>query len=729
MPVFPFALAGGLLMLAGAAFGAPPQPVEAALDSSARIVDQSVINKVPLRFEAVSEHQWVARGLGLAVAIRDRGAVFPVGGRAVQLTFAGSAAHATFVGARRSATPTNYWGSHGTFRSADAYLELRRVGLYSGVDVRYYGSGATLEYDFELAPGADPSQIRMRFDGADSVRLSDHGSLLVSAGGEEIEQQAPVVYQRRATGEIASVASSYFPEEGGAYSIRLGAYDAAQPLVIDPQLLFTAYLAGSGSEAPLGIGRDANNSIYIAGYTLSDDFPQVGDPYSVFVLTPNRQVFTTKLNPLSTGDDVITYSGFFGGDFGDILRAMAVDDQGVFYLTGVTDDFFFPVTSGAYLSSNGNVRRSFISLLDTKVPGKDGLVYSTFFAGTGNDEPTAIATHDGKAYVTGFTDSLDFPVKDALQSTYIGSIDGWVAEIDPTQSGDASLVHSTYLGGYTEDYPKSIDVDNNGKVYVAGYTYSADFPTTVGSHKPFYSGGSDAFLSKLDLDAKTIEYSTFVGGEGIDQVWKVLVDDRNGLVALGGFTLSNGFPVTANAMQARPAGNGDAFLTILDLTAEDYTNSLIYSTYYGGSDGEVTYDMRLGPTGAYYLTGYTLSRDLPVRDAIRPESSGGSTDGFVAVIDPNAAPADALRYSSYVTGGGYQISSNIEVDPDGNVYVTGEVFGNVFLEGQAAPPEDSSSNVFVFVFRPAFADAQPGASGILGPAAPSGARTARSRRR
>lgn len=717
MPVFRFGLAGSLLLLAGNALAAPAEPPAPALD-------QALVDKVPLRFEGVSDRHWIARGLGLSVTIHARGTAFRVGGRAVQLTFPSSDPEAPFAGARKSATPTNYFGSHNTFRSADAFLELRRANLYPGVDLRYYGSGSTLEYDFELAPGADPGQIRIRFDGADSVQLAAGGALVIRAGGGQIEQKPPVVYQRRAGGEIAAVPSSYFPEDGGAYSIRLGAYDAARPLVIDPQLLFTAYLAGTGADAPLGIGRDANNSIYIAGYTYSDDFPGVGDTYPVFKQTPNRTVFVTKLNPLATGDDVIPYSGIFGGTFGDILRAMAVDDQGVFYLTGVTDDFFFPVTSGAYLSNNGNVRRAFVSILDPRLPGADSLVYSTFFAGTDNDEPTAIATHDGKAYITGFTSSTDFPVKDAIQGTYIGSIDGWVSEIDPTKSGADSLVHSTYLGGFTQDVPRSIDVGADGKVYVAGYTYSADFPTTPGSHKPFYSGGGDAFLTKLDLDAKTIEYSTFLGGEGIDQAWKVLVDNRNGLVALSGFTLSNGFPVTANAMQAAPAGNGDAFLTVLDLTAEDFNRSLIYSTYYGGSDGEVTYDMRLGPTGAYYLTGYTLSRDLPVRDAIRATSGGGSTDGFVAVIDPNAMPADALKYASYVTGGGYQIASNIEVDPEGNVYVTGQVFGNVFEEGQAAPPPDSSVNVFLFVFRPAFADAQQDPSGLSDPFAPMGARGA-----
>jgi hypothetical protein len=176
--------------------------------------------------------------------------------------------------------------------------------------------------------------------------------------------------------------------------------------------------------------------------------------------------------------------------------------------------------------------------------------------------------------------------------------------------------------------------------------------------------------------------------------------DPTGRVAIGGFTLSSNFPVTANAMQPVAGGGGDAFLTILDLNTTDLTKTIVYSTYYGGSGGEVINDMRVGPSGAYYLCGYTLSRDLPVRDAIKSASALQSTDGFVAIIDPSAAPADALVFSSYFTGGGAQEVRGIEVDSAGVVYATGYTLGNVFLPGQATPslPE---SNVFFIAFKPA----------------------------
>ena len=277
-------------------------------------------------------------------------------------------------------------------------------------------------------------------------------------------------------------------------------------------------------------------------------------------------------------------------------------------------------------------------------------------------------------------------------------IDGFVAAFDTNKSGADSLLASTYLGGSFEDRPLSIAVDAGGKAYVAGFTYSYDYPVTPGAYQTVYRGGSDAFMTKLDLLGAKIEYSTYVGGSTIDQAWKVLLDAQ-GRVALGGLTLSEDYPVSARAMQPRIAGATDTTLTVLDLTTTNSAQALVYSTFFGGSDGEQIYDMRIGPSGRYYIGGYTLSRDFPVRDALRPASELGGRDGFVAVVDTLETPDKALIYSSYVTGPGLQEVRGIEVDAVGNVYVTGQVFGNIYPNGPL-PPENSSTNVFLFVFRP-----------------------------
>ncbi len=489
--------------------------------------------------------------LAFGVGFSQDGTFFRFGDRGLRLTLEGREARGNqghFEGLDKSAVPSNYFGRNS--RSMDAFGKLRQTGVYPGIDMVYYGKGQALEYDFELAPGADPSRIRMRFAGADNIRLGPQGQVILELGDRQITQNPPVVYQRRAEREIVQVPSSYAMNEDGSIGLTLGSYDTGRALVVDPTIVFTDYLAGTSADVPIGIGHDKNNLIYIAGYTYSPDFPTVGTAYSGFFSNTNQQAFTTVLSPFDPNGNLITYSGFVSGDFGNFLKAMTVDSEGVFYLAGYTDDFYYPVTPNAYLSSNGGVRRAFVSVIDTKLPGKDGLTYSTFFAGTTMDIPTGIAAAKGKIYVTGYTSSKDYPVTtNAYQSALPGgSFDGWVAEFDPSQSGSASLVASTYLGGGALDSPRSIAVAADGQVWVAGYTRSGDFPTTQNSFRPFYSGGGDAFLSRLDLNAMTLTYSTFLGGSGQDQATKILVDPT-GHLAITGYTLSGDFPVTPGAFQ------------------------------------------------------------------------------------------------------------------------------------------------------------------------------------
>ena len=674
--------------------------------------------RIPLRFEAMDANKWVAHGPGFGVGFRQDGTFIQFGNRGLKLSLEGRETHGNkggnFEGLDKSPVQTNYFGRD--FRAANAFGRLRQTGVYPGIDIVYYGKGQTLEYDFELAPGADPAQIRMRFEGADSIRLGSRGQVILQLGDRQVTQNPPVVYQRddqrQAEHQIVGVPSSYVMENDGSIGISLGSYDPSRALVVDPTILFQGYLAGTSADVPIGIGHDKNGLIYLAGYSLSPDFPTVGTAYTGFFIGTTQQAFTTVMTPLDQNGNLITYSGFFSGNFGDFLTAMTVDSEGVFYLAGYTDDFFFPVTPNAYLTSNGGVRREFVAVIDTKLPGMEGLTYCTFFGGTSNDQPTGIAASGGKIYLTGFTTSTDYPVTaNAYQSTLPGgSFDGYVAEIDPSQSGTAGLVASTYLGGSGTDTPRSIAVAADGQVWVTGNTRSSDFPTTPNSFRPFYSGGGDVFLSRLNLSAMALTYSTFLGGAQQDQSSKVLIEP-SGHVAVTGFTLSNDYPVTPGAFQSKQAGNGDVFLTIIDPNAQDFTKALVYSTYFGGSDGDVAYDMRVDAAGRYYICGYTLSLDLPIQNALSPASDFGSVDAFVAVIDPAASPLKALIYSSYITGPGYQVAYGIDVDAKNNIYVTGAALGDVFAGGGTPkPPPDSNLNVFLLVFSLPDVQPQPAAT-------------------
>jgi hypothetical protein len=674
-----------LLLAAGFAFAAPPA---------------DLLKTAPLRFEPAGNpgYRWIARGAAYEVAFSDRATLLGAGERVLRLTLEGSNPRAAFEGAEKLPFLTNYFRGH-DYRGAPTYARLKRPGVYPGIDIVYYGDGQNLEYDFELAPGADPSVVAMRFEGADTFRLNTRGDIVVGLGGGEITQRVPVVYQRTSSDEIVSVPASYRIAEDGAVRLALGEYNARRPLVIDPSVVLTAYMTGTGADATIGMAHDAQGFLYMVGYTFSTDFPLVGDPYNIFIRNNNRMVWIMKLDPRSAGNGLVLYSTFFGGASNNDPKAMTVDANGVVYFTGLTDAFDFPTTSTGYVTSfGGGTNRIFITAFDPARSGSDSILYSTLFGGTKTEEPTGIAVANGKVYITGFTTSDDYPIGAAIQETRGGSYDAIVAVFDPAQSGAASLLFSTYLGSYGQDIARAIAVDSSGRIYVAGLTYSSDFFTTPGSYRPFYSGGGDGFLTRINLDTHRIDYSTLVGGSDADQVRKIVIQP-NGRVALAGYTLSSDFPVTQNAVQPLPGGNGDAFLTVIDPAAPDFTRALIYSTYFGGSDGESAYDLRTDASGKYFLCGYTLSQDFPVRNALNPTSADGGVDGFVAVIDTAAQPFNSLLYSSYLTGAGTQTAMGVDVASTGEVMVAGNSTGGIFGPGEAAPVIPSSTNVFLLVFH------------------------------
>ena len=666
---------------------------------------ESLLDTLPMRFEpnpglnpANSQVKWSARGSGYAFLFTDDATVLRAGGRIVKLTFPGANREAKFSGAQRMSTRINYFTGR-RHASVRAFKQLRRTGIYPGVDLVYYGNGREIEYDFEIAPGADTSQIRMRFDGADAVRICDTGSIALTLGSGQIEQRKPVVYQKRASGEIVAVESNYVIDDDGSVRIELGAFDSSAKLIVDPAITYSAYLQGSSVDTVVGVGHDAQGNIYMAGNTYSIDFP-VTPNGDILALAGVQNVWVAQINP-ALGSSALTYCSYLGGEAVDTVKAMTVDSNGVMYIAGSTDSGTYPVSANAYNSTySGNIH-PFLTMIDPSQQGAAGLIYSTFFGGTtSNDEIDGIAVASGKIYVAGWTQCSDYPVLNAYQSLQTGDYNAFAAEFDPTQSGAASLIASTYLGGSRQDFGRTIAVDSQGLVYVSGVTYSFDFPISSNAQQPGFAGDGDVFLSVLNFGTATLPYSTYVGGSSIDEAKKMVITS-SGKVALTGYTLSPDFPVTQNAYQAAlGAGGCNAFLTVIDTSALP-GQGLVYSTFFGGSVGEVAYDVKQDKAGRFVFGGYTLSPDLPVTpNALNGSSSAGNIDGFVAVIDPSLPPLNgqALVYSSYITGPGMQIVYGVDVDLGGTIYVAGITTGNVFPN--AIPPNTYvlKTSVFVMLF-------------------------------
>ena len=647
----------------------------------------------PLRFEQDERGRWSARGAGYAIAFEDSALDLRVPDGMLRLTFEGAAGAATFEPSEKAAAPTNYFRGH-TFRSADAFGRLRRRSLYPGVDVVYYGAGGKLEYDFDLAPGADPSQIRMRFEGAGAASLDASGNVVLKLGAGEIVQQLPSVYQTRRSGERVAVKASYQLAADGSIGLGLASYDRSQPLVIDPAVLFDFWLTGSNAQTAIALGHDAKGYEYMAGFTYSPDFSAGGNGYD-HNYHSDEDCWLLKFNPFPNGGPVVVYSTYFGGQLDDDLRSMVVDSNGVMYFGGTSLSPDLPMSANAYQSTLPNTNallNGFVAAIDTNQSGSAGLIYSSYFGGTMETVVNGVAARGGQIYATGRTLTTDLPLVSAVQPANNGSYDAFLAVFNPSAAtASGTLAFSTYLGGAQQDAGRSVDADSSGRAYVTGYTYSSDFPVAGNAFQQIYNdGGGDAFVTIIDPVAGALVYSSFLGGTGGDVGVKIQVEP-SGHVAVGGYTFSTDFPVSVQAAQPYYGGNGDAFIAVLDPSAANQAEALVYGTFYGGSDSEVAYDLRRDPQGLYYVAGYTLSKDLPVTaNALFPASAGGGIDSFTAIIDPNTS----FTYASYITGPGNQVAHAVDYDASGNIYSAGYATGDIFPNG--APPHATPGEYDVF---------------------------------
>jgi hypothetical protein len=674
-------------------------------------VPAKIIPTAPIQFEQTGS-DWSARGLGYAFRFEKTGTAMRLGDRTLRMTLEHANPAAAFTGLDHSPHPTNSFRGH-TYTRIENYARLRRSGVYPGIDLLYYSRNGELEYDFEIAPDADPSQIALAIEGADQARLNDHGDLVLSLGGKELTERAPTVYQRLESGEIVSVHGSYEIGGDGMVRFRLGDYDHSLPLVIDPSIVYVAFLGGTGGDVGISVGHDASGFIYIGGYTFSTDFPIGGNTFTQSA-TGEQDCFLIKINPNAADPtQVIVYSTYYGGTSNDILNAMKVTPAGLIYFTGNTNSTNFPVSTSAFSGVLTAGTHAFAAELDSNQNGAYSQVYSTYFGGT-TTISGAIGSADsgqgifvdsgGIMYITGYTTSTDLPLVGASQGALSGSYDAFVAKINPSLTGSASNIFSTYLGGVAQDWGQDIAVDSSGLIYVTGFTFSADFPFTSGTAYSNYKGEGDAFLTVIDSGAGAVTYSTFFGGgNGFDEGNKILVDPAGKAVAIAGFTLATNLPVTQNAFQSvMPSlsnidnfGNqlgSNGFLAVINTKATAPGVGLVYSTYFGGFGGEVISGLRQDAQGRYYICGYTLSQNLPVTgNAFNTTSAGGGLDGFVAVLNTSAVPASQLVYGSYITSTGTQMVNDVDVDASGTVWMTGVCTWQIFPPGYEAFPIDTTT--------------------------------------
>ncbi|HYO75054.1 MAG TPA: SBBP repeat-containing protein, partial [Thermoanaerobaculia bacterium] len=440
----------------------------------------------PLVFEqnhgqTAAEVKFLARGDGYALFLTRSSAVMKLhpqregSSAAVTMKLIG-AAEPVPRGERPATARTSYFIGNDPARwqtDVPAYHAVRYPRVYRGIDLVYYGAHGEAEYDFELQPGADPRSIRLAFEGARAISISDEGELILRTSSGDVRQQRPFAYQI-VRGEKKRVAADYVLRNGTEVAFRIGRYYRRAPLVIDPVVRYATYLGGNSEDMPLSVAVDAEGNSYVAGCTHSADFP--GAPGARL---GGADVFVTKLD--RSGSNII-YTAFLGGsDFENNpevgpVGSVAIGADGATYVTGHTRSADFPVTSTAAQRQYGDGIDTFVARIDTSLSGPVSLQYSTFLGGGAVDTGAAVTVDDLRAiYVTGVTYSPNFPVTaPAFRPHYSGEGDAFVTKIAP--AGDA-LAWSTFAGGESLDHGEDIEVDAQGRAYVAAYVTSIDYPT------------------------------------------------------------------------------------------------------------------------------------------------------------------------------------------------------------------------------------------------------------
>lgn len=286
------------------------------------------------------------------------------------------------------------------------------------------------------------------------------------------------------------------------------------------------------------------------------------------------------------------------------------------------------------------------------------LRYSTYLGGRNADQGTGIAVDGrGNVYVTGWTNSINFPTENAYHAANAGEFDAFVTELS---SAGNKLIYSTYLGGKKDDVSNGIAVDGRGNAYVTGFTSSTDFPTE-NAYQPANAGGCDAFVAKLNSAGNRLVYSTYLGGS-VDDKGNGIAVDSSGNAYITGSTSSTGFPIK-NPYQAANAGISDAFVTKLNSAG----NRLAYSTYLGGSSSDLGNGIAIDYSGNAYVIGKTNSTNFPTENAYQP-ANAGAYDAFIAKLN---SEGNKLAYSTYLGGSSVDVGYSIAVDYIHNAYVTG----------------------------------------------------------
>jgi hypothetical protein len=609
----------------------------------------------------------------------------------VRLQFSGAKLRAMQSGETPLPGKTNYLlGSTPNQWHPDVprYAAVKYVGLYAGVDARFYGDAQGLEYDLTVAPHSDLRQISLSFRGADALQLDRRGNLLIRAGARELTMKRPYIYQWE-SGKRRSIAGGY-RLNGNKIEFEAGNYQSDLPLVIDPtiSIAYTTFLGGAGAEKGNSVAVDSSGDIYVGGTTTLASFPET-TTFSYGPANGTSTLFVAKIDPTQTGAASLLYLTFIGGSGSDQGGMVALDNSASppdLAILGWTTSTNFPVTiQGSALNGPSD-------LTITELNGTGGApVYSEYFGGSGAEATQGvggIATDSfGDVFITSDTASTNFPVTPAtaFQPTYGGGAsDGILAEFAPavpTQPGETPgmLLYATYFGINATVGGSGVAVDSSGNAYVAGFTSA---PTTfpfMNAFQTSYGGGAfDGFVMEIVPSVSGtagLVYASLLGGSGTDEALSIGVDTSTPADAyVSGLTQSpNLIPSTGvtnspfqSSLGAGATQNG--FFAVINQTSG--VPVLQYLTYLGGSASDSAAGVAVFSPTQVYVAGNATSTNFPSLCSLQGFS--GTQDAFLAEFNPAASGSSSMLYTTLLAGTVTAQANAVGADPSGNAIIFGD---------------------------------------------------------
>jgi len=614
----------------------------------------------------------------------------------VRLRFSGANPRPEIIGQEPRPGRVNYfigpkekWRTH-----LPTYTKVRYREVYPGIDLVFYGHQRLFEYDFVVSPGADPSLIRLVFDGADKIHVDGQGRLILETALGPVIQPPPLVYQE-IDGRRKIISARNVLSGNNQVEFRIGSYDPGRPLFIDP-IFASTFLGGSGND---DVGRmsfhNSESYFYLVGQTASPDFPTTAGVYQTG-LAGSLDVFIAKFNSDLTTLQAATY---LGGTSNDNGKAGFLDSSDYIYVTGNTMSTDFPTTAGAYDQTHNGSWDVFVSKLS---PALDTLFASTYLGGGSLDVPEGLVL-DGSGYpiVVGYTASTDYPTSGGYDNTYNGgSSDVFVSMLAPDLSG---LAYSTYLGGSAADDGYAVAVDVTGAVFAAGRTSSTNFPTAGTVYDTTHNGSYDVFLSKFTANLGTLTASTFLGGGGYDEAYALRPDGGGSYIYVAGQTSSTDFPTTGGVIGPSHQAAFDGFISKFPLSL----GALTASTYLNGDDMDQVRAMGEDDGNNVYLVGYTNSSDFPVLPDSYQRVNAGGYDVFISRLNNTFT---SLLASTYLGGSGDDYGYSVYVKSSGDIFVSGSTFSADFPMTPGEYYDQSlngGSDIFVSIFDTGLSDDDP----------------------